>query len=204
MEYMYALIASSDPDTMYYHEALQQHDRKEFIKVMYKEIADHVNRRHWKVIPLKNVPKHKKPLPLVWSMKRKSNPVGEIIKWKARLCAGGHKSIDQVDYWGTYSPVVSWSSVRLMLVIAMINNWHMQSIDFVLAFPQAPVKTDIYLTPPRVPPNFTIADLPKKQDRHLNAYKLLKNLYGLKDAGKTWFETPRKRVASTRMEPIRS
>ena len=80
----------------------------------------------------------------------------EITKWKARLCAGGHKSIEFVDYWNTYSPVVSWSTVRLLLVLALINNWHMQSIDFVLAFPQAPVKTDIYMLPPKVPSSFKI------------------------------------------------
>jgi len=59
----------------------------------------------------------------------------------------------------------------------------MESIDPVLAFPQAPIKTDIYMKPPKVPP-----DLPSFADRFLNVYKLLKNLYGLKDTGKTWFE----------------
>ena len=125
---------------------------------------------------------------MVWSMKRKRNPVGEITKWKARLCAGGHRSIQFVDYWSTYSPVVSWSAVRLVMVIALINNWHMRSIDFVLAFPQANIKTDIYMQPPKVPPDFKIPDLPSFSDRFLKVYKLLKNLYGLKDAGKTWYE----------------
>ena len=64
----------------------------------------------------------------------------------------------------------------------------MQSIDFVLAFPQAPVKTDIYMQPPKVPYDFTIPDLPSKHDRVTKVYKLIKNLYGLKDASKTWFD----------------
>lgn len=57
----------------------------------------------------------------------------------------------------------------------------MESIDFVLAYPQAPIKTDIYMKPPKVPPDFVIPDLPN-----------LKNLYGLKDAGKTWANYLRK------------
>ena len=109
------------------------------------------------------------------------------MKWKARLCAGGHKSIEFLDYWSTYLPVVSWNTVRLVIAIALLNNWHMQSIDFVLAFPQAPVKTDIYMQPPKVPHNFVIPDLPDKSDHYTKVYKLLKNLYGLKDASKTWF-----------------
>ena len=188
LEQTTAFIAKSDPDTMYLEEALRQPDREEFIKAMYKELNDHISRKHWKVVPLKSVPQYKKPIPMVWSMKRKRNPIGEITKWKARLCAGGHKSIEFLDYWNTYSPVVSWNTVRLLIVIALLNDWHMQSIDFVLAFPQAPVKTDIYMQPPKVPYNFTIPDLPNKHDRVTKVYKLIKNLYGLKDASKTWFD----------------
>ena len=145
MEETLAFVSRSDPDTMYLEEALAQPDRNEFLAAMTKELEDHIGRRHWKIIPTSQVPKHKRPIPMVWSMKRKRNPIGEVTRHKARLCAGGHKSIEFIDYWSTYSPVVSWNSVRLMLVMAIINNWHMQSIDFVLAFPQAPVKTDIYI-----------------------------------------------------------
>jgi hypothetical protein len=65
----------------------------------------------------------------------------------------------------------------------------MQSIDFVLAYPQAAVKTNIYMTtPPAVPPGFVIPDLPTKEKRTNSVYKLLQNLYRLKDAGKTWYD----------------
>jgi hypothetical protein len=185
--YVIALVSSaSDPDTMTFAEAMQAPDRDEFVKAMHKELADHIGRKHWKIVPLKSIQYPKRAIPMVWAMKRKRNPIGEIIKWKARLCAGGHRSIENIDYWSTYSPVVSWSTVRLMIVFALLNDWHMESIDFVLAYPQAPVKTDIYMTPPRVPPNFIIPDLPSFSDRLTKVYKLIKNLYGLKDAGKTW------------------
>ena len=62
----------------------------------------------------------------------------------------------------------------------------MESIDFVLAFPQDPIKTDIYMRPPKAPSGFFIPDLPAFSDRFLSVCKLLMNLYGLKDAGKTW------------------
>ena len=84
---------------------------------------------------MKCVPKHKRPLPMVWSMKRKRNPIGEITKWKARLCGGGHRSMEFVDYWDTRSSVVSWQTIRLIFILAIVNDWHIQSIDFVLAFP---------------------------------------------------------------------
>lgn len=92
-----AFVSTSDPDTMTLDEALKQPDRDEFIKAMKKELMDHIERKHWKVVPIKNIPAPKKPIPMVWSMKRKRDPLGNIIKWKARLCAGGHKSVEYVD-----------------------------------------------------------------------------------------------------------
>ena len=53
-----------------------------------------------------SVPNHKKAI--LWSMKQKQNPVDKIIKWKACLCAGGHNSIEMVDYWSTIFLVASF------------------------------------------------------------------------------------------------
>ena len=157
-------FSNTDPDTMTLDKAMKQPDGEEFVKAMEKELMDHIERKHWKVVPMRSIPKQKKAIPMVWSMKRKRDPLGSILKWKARLCAGGHKSVEYVDYWSTYSPVVTWSSVRLMITMALINGWHVQLIDFVLPFPQAPVKTDIFMQPPKVPHEFKIPDLPKPSD----------------------------------------
>ena len=190
-EVVAAVANSSDPDTMTLDQAMKEPDRDKFLEAMSKELNDHIDRQHWKIVPLSSVPLYKgkrHALPMVWAMKRKRDPLGNVIKWKARLCAGGHKSLEAVDYWNTYSPVVSWSTVRLIITLALINDWHMESIDFVMAYPQAPIKTDIHMFPPKVPKDFTIPDLPGPMDRYTKVYKLLRNLYGLKDAGRTWYE----------------
>ena len=44
------------------------------------------------------------------------------------------------------------------------------------------------MRPPKVLSGFSIPDFPTFSDRVLNVYKLLKNLYGLEAAGKTWFD----------------
>ena len=142
-------------------EALKQPDREEFIKATHQELDAHISRKHWKVVPRKYVPTSKTCLPMVWLMKRKRTPVGDVKKWKARLCAGGHRSVEFVDYWDTYYPVVSQQTIRLIFTMALINKWHIHSIDFVLAFPQANVQTDIFMRPPSVPPELAIPDLPR-------------------------------------------
>ena len=75
-----------------------------------------------------------------------------------------------------------------MLVFAMINNWHMRSVDFVMAYPQAQINTDIFMEPPKAPPNFCIPDLTSFTDSFTKVYKLLSNIYSLNDSGKTWFD----------------
>ena len=89
---------------------------------MSKEWHDHISRHHWKFVPHRAVPPHITCIPMVWSMKWKRNPVGEIIKWKARLCAGGHRSVEFVEYWNTYSLVVSWQTIRLIFTLAIVND----------------------------------------------------------------------------------
>ena len=176
----FASTKQRDPDTMTLERALKEPDAEQFIEAMEKEIDDHTSRGHWIVVPLSKVPRHKKMIPMVWSMKRKRDPAGNVLKHKARLCAHGGMSVYGEDYWDTYSPVVSWATVRLVLIMALILNWHMRSIDFVMAFPQADVKTDIFMRLPKG------SKLPGGKDPRRHALKLIKNLYGLKDAGRTW------------------
>lgn len=176
----FAAIKNRDPDTMTLDKALQQEDAEEFIKAMEKELLDHTSRGHWEIVHISQVPKSAKPINMVWSMKRKRDPAGDIIKWKARLCAHGGMQVHGDSYWDTYSPVVSWSTVRLVLILSLILGWEMRTIDFVMAYPQAPIKTDIFM---RLPKGTSI---PKLKGHHL--LKLKKNVYGLKDAGLTWHE----------------
>jgi hypothetical protein len=39
-----SMAATADPDTMYYHEILNQPDKQQFIEAMEKEIEDHMKR----------------------------------------------------------------------------------------------------------------------------------------------------------------
>jgi hypothetical protein len=70
--------------------------------------------------------------------------------------------------------------------------WSPRQIDFVLAFPQADTRTNLFM---EVPSHFEVQNGELAQNsraphpRHQpNVLKLLKNLYGLKDAGLTWFK----------------
>jgi hypothetical protein len=60
-----AFLAQADADTMYFDQAIQEPDCKEFIKACIKEANDHIDRKHWELIPRAEVPKDVKILPAV-------------------------------------------------------------------------------------------------------------------------------------------
>jgi Reverse transcriptase (RNA-dependent DNA polymerase)/GAG-pre-integrase domain len=174
-----AYAASSDPDVMYLHQAMAAPDRAEFVKAMEKEVSSHTSNSNWKIIERKHVPPGHKVLPAVWAMRRKRDiETRQVYKWKARLNIHGGKQEKGVNYWDTYAPVASWSSIRIVLIMAQINNWKTKQLDFVLAFPQAPVETDLFM---EIPTGFEVEG--SKNDKVL---KLVNNLYGQKQAGRVW------------------
>jgi len=122
-------------DVMHLHQALMQPDREEFLKAMVQEISTHQKRKHWKVVPIEEVPKNTKILDLVWAMRRKRKiGTGEISKYKARLNAHGGQQVFGINYWETYAPVVMWMTIRLIITLAKVNGWYSRQLDFVLAY----------------------------------------------------------------------
>ena len=126
--------------------AMQQPDHDKFIAAMARGLGQHTEFKDWKMIHKSQVPKTAKPIPMVWTLRGKRDPAGEILKWKARLCAGSHRQVFGDTYWTTFAPVVSWTTVRCVFITALLMGWHMRSIDFVMAYTQADVKTDIVKT----------------------------------------------------------
>ena len=176
-------IAQPDgyPDAMPLNVTLQQPDRDKFIHAMARELEQHTELKHWKIIHKSQVPRNAKPIPMVWTLRCKRDPAGEILKWKAHLCAGGHRQVFGDTYWTTFAPVVSWTTVRCVFILALLLGWHMRSIDFVMAYTQADVKTDIFM---QLPSGTTIQGV----DLNKHLLKLQKNLYGLKDSQVAWHE----------------
>jgi hypothetical protein len=138
--------ATSDPDIMYWHQAMQQPDKHKFIKAAEREVKSHVDNEHFVLMKRPSLPKGTKVLALVWSMKRKRRIVlREIYKWKARLNFHGEQQEHGVNFWEMYYPVIKWFSNRLFLVTSILKAWDTRQIDFMLAFPQVGVKCDIFM-----------------------------------------------------------
>ncbi|EJK77403.1 hypothetical protein THAOC_00765, partial [Thalassiosira oceanica] len=175
-----AFAAEMDNDIMYYHQAMAQSDADKFREAVVKEIEGHVKNENWILIPRSEVPQYEEILDSVWAMRRKRNlTTNEITKYKARLNVHGGMQTYGLNYTETYAPVVTWFSIRLLLIIAIMQNWTVRQVDFVMAYTQAPIEQDMYM---KLPPGVSTAFGDKKD----YVLKLQQNLYGQKQAGRVW------------------
>ena len=54
-----AFKATTDPDTMYHHEAMREPDKAEFMKAMAKEVKDQMENGNFPIVKKIEVPKDK-------------------------------------------------------------------------------------------------------------------------------------------------
>ena len=175
-----AFKATANPDMLYYHEAMKQPDKKHFIQAMETELDENFENNNFEVVHMNQVPQDATILPSVWQLRRKRHiQTGEIKKYKARINIDGSKMIHGKHYNFTYAPVASWTTIRLILTIAAMFKWPTCQLDYVLAFPQAPIERELYM---KIPKGYEVPQ--GKTSEHV--LKLKNNLYGQKQAGRVW------------------
>jgi hypothetical protein len=163
-------------DIMYFHQAMQQDDALEFVKAVVNKVNDHIEHNRWQLVQRDKIPEGIEPIPTVWSMRLKHNlTTNKVTKNKSRLNLHGGKQVFGMNYFETYAPVVTWFAIALAVMVGLF----LRQIDFIQAYPQAPIETGMHM------------ELPLGiETRHGNSkdhvLKLLANLYGQKHAGRVW------------------
>jgi hypothetical protein len=169
-------LHSNVSDTPTFHQAMTGSDASEYIKAMQLEIHTLVQQQTWEAVPR---PKDKNVLKGTWAFKLKCPPNGTPYRHKARFCARGDLQKEGVDFFETYAPVVQWSTICLLLLTVLTKGWTTQQVNYTNAFAQAEIKEEIYVEYPRL---FGSKSGPGKD------LCLLKSLYGLHQAPRTFFK----------------
>lgn len=103
---------------------------------------------------------------------------GSLDRYKARLVVKGFTQTHGLDFFQTFALVAKMISVRLILALVAIQIGELHQLDITNAF----LHEEVYMTVPPgipIPPSFT----------NLNpVYKLIKSLYGLRQAPRKWFD----------------
>ncbi len=72
-------------------------------------------------------------------------PQKKVTKHKARLNLHDGNQVYGMTYFETYASIVTCFAIRLMTVICIIFSWALCQDAFLVAYPQAPIETDIYM-----------------------------------------------------------
>jgi len=171
-------------------EAMESKEKSEWKAVIGEEISNLERLKSWTVVD--RVPDGRKPITSRLVLQRKLNADGGHDRYKARLVAHGFKQQPGVDFVRTYAPLVSMSTVRLVLSFAAVRDYEVHKLDVVAAFLESRIKEEIYL---QLPVGFSVVVESEPQEG-LVAYtgerdpvyvRVLRSLYGLRQAALNWY-----------------
>ncbi|GAA0153411.1 transmembrane signal receptor [Lithospermum erythrorhizon] len=80
-----------------------------------------------------------------WIFRVKLNSDGTLHKYKARLVAQGLKQLHGVDYEQTFSPVIKPATIRIVLTLAVSNQWSIRQLDIKNAFLNGALQETIFM-----------------------------------------------------------
>ncbi|GKD69160.1 putative ribonuclease H-like domain-containing protein, partial [Tanacetum coccineum] len=115
-----------------------------------------------------------------WVFKNKKDERGIVIKNKARLVAQGYSQEEGIDYDKFFAPVARIKVIRLFLSYASFKDFVVYQMDVKSAFLYVKIKEEVYVCQPT---GFEDPDFPD------SVYKVEKELYGLHQAPRAWYET---------------
>ena len=182
-------VKAADEDNPKWNEALHGENSEGFWEAMVKEIAGLNKLKAWEQVPYE---KSMNVLPGTWAFKIKRFPAGLIRKLKARFCVMGNRQKD-IDPFECFAPIVSWTTVRLLLILSILLNLKSIQLDYTSAFCQARIEEDVYGRLPRGWETLNRMGLEEKfKENHV--LKLKRCLYGLRQSPKNFYEHLKERL----------
>jgi hypothetical protein len=114
-----------------------------------------------------------------WIFRHKHNADGSLARHKARWVVRGFTQQPGVDFDETFSPVVKPATIRVVLSLAISQQWPVHQLDVKNAFLHGDLTEEVYSQQPSgfLNPNFPT-----------HVCRLHKSLYGLKQAPRAWFQ----------------
>nr|GEW84662.1 retrovirus-related Pol polyprotein from transposon TNT 1-94 [Tanacetum cinerariifolium] len=128
----------------------------------------------WVLVDLLN---GKKAIGTKWVFMNKKDERGIVVRNKARLVIQGHTQEEGINYEEVFALVARIEAIRLFLTYASFMGFMVYQMDVTSAFLYGTIKEEVYVCQP---PGFKDLDYPDK------VYKVVKALYGLRQAPRAW------------------
>jgi hypothetical protein len=134
------------------------------------------------LVPRSAMPRGQRPLKGKLVCKRKRDDAGNVVRYKVRYVAKGYTQRYGVDYDKTTAPTACLESFRALLHVGASLGWDIQQYNIKTAFLHGvlPESETMFM---EQPPSF---EAPGKETWVM---KLLKSIYGMKQASRVWNQT---------------
>ncbi|KAJ9545029.1 hypothetical protein OSB04_024736 [Centaurea solstitialis] len=157
-----------------YGEAVSGSESEQWQEAMKAEMQSMYDNQVWE---LTDLPQHCRAVGRKWVFKKKTDMDGNVHTFKARLVAKGFTQTHGIDYDETFSPVAMLKSIRILMAISAYFNYEIWQMDVKTAFLNGKLTEEVYMEQPE---GFEDPKNPNK------VCKLLKSIYGLKQASQSW------------------
>ncbi|KAL5804930.1 hypothetical protein ACOSQ3_031730 [Xanthoceras sorbifolium] len=173
----YALPVVDDDVPSTYGEATGSSECEWWKQAMDEEMQSLLKNKTWE---LAHLPQGKKAIGCKWVYaKNEGFPDKNAIRFKARLVAKGYAQKEGVDYNKVFSPIVKYSSIRILLALVAQFDLELVQLDVKTAFLHGDLEEEIYMTQPE---GFRVAG------KENWVCRLRKSLYGLKQSPRQWYK----------------
>ena len=157
-----------EPETI--KEALECSTKEKWKVALKEEIESMKVNQVWSLVDL---PLGRKAIGNKWILKIKRKADGSIDRYKARLVAKGYTQKEGIDYEETFSLVIRFTSIRLLLAIVTSLNLELHQMDVKTTFLNGELDEEIYMKQP-------VGFIVKGQERKV--CKLQRSIYDLKQS----------------------
>ena len=168
-------LASSLKTPKTFKQAMASPQCSQWREAIKKEL-DSMKKNHvWR---FETLPPNRQTVGSVWVFRIKQDANGNVSRFKARLCAQGFTQQLGIDFVDTFAPVARHATIRTLLAIAAKFGLILRQFDIKCAFLASNLNEEIYM---RIPDGL---EAPSGK-----VLRLLRGMYGLKQAGRIFAQT---------------
>ena len=141
--------------------------------------------------PLQKIPEWPRPITAKIVLDLKMGENNEVIRYKAGLVARGFTQKHGVNFEETFAPTIRLDALRIILATAASEKWDIYQMDVLTAFLAGHLENEIYIK------------MPQHMIERFGRYaRVLKSLYGPKQAARVWYLLPSEFLISIGFECI--
>jgi hypothetical protein len=183
--------AASTAEPTSYRQSPQRSDADLWHTACEEEMEAHRLNGTWEIVKL---PPGKRAIGSRWFVKVKHHADGSLDRYKSRLVAKGYSQCPGFDFKETFAPTVRYSTIRIVLALAALEDLELRSVDISHAYLNGTLEEEIYMQQPE---GFEVGGPD-------HVCKLRKSLYGLKQAGRVWNQTLNSVLSSMGFKRVQS